>query len=104
MPTKSGKSPKPRPALYRPLDAALFRTPLLPADDYRALSEGAVKDGVSGHQTEGEHPVLEKFRDPVVQLAMAVGSLSLYNACKRALDQGLPLEGRLKGRLLRYLI
>jgi thiopeptide-type bacteriocin biosynthesis protein len=79
-----------RSKLYRPLDAGLFRAPLLPFEQYLA----------------GFEPHAEGFgamRDPGVRLALLVGSRSVFEGWERAERAGRVPDG-LRGKTLRYLI
>jgi thiopeptide-type bacteriocin biosynthesis protein len=73
---------------YRALDFVLIRTPLLPVEDYRALSAGL--------------NLLDGPRADAVRLALEVGSPHLTDALARPL-RGADADRR-DGRLLRYLI
>jgi C1A family cysteine protease len=91
-------------ALYRPLDWALVRAPLLPIEDYLALQPTADEPGE--RQSGSDHGKnLQRLlgADAKIAAAVAVGSPSLFDALERS---GLTGEGaeRRSAKLLRYLI
>ena len=90
-----------RQPLYEPLDWAIVRAPLLPAEAYLAVSctapsGGAEKGGRSA--SEARLPA-----DPAVRAALAVGSGNLYEALTRNGASGKD-DPESAGKLLRYLI
>jgi len=90
--------------LYDPLGWALIRAPLLPVEAYRGLSEHATSTDHHGWPTSVKGPPYRRqLRDPHIRTAIAVGSLSLFNALERSVTVGLP-DCRFAGKLLRYLI
>src|SRR5262249_40535583 len=88
---------KREPAHYEPLDHFLIRTPALPVEVYRSLSESACLDdplaAVDATATRS-----------LVECALAVGSHDLLGALERARARGRPPASRARGRLLRCLI
>ena len=97
-------TPRSERPLYDPLGWALVRAPLLPIETYRALG-----DHVSGRGEQGPpapvkgSPLPRLLRAPRIRTALAVGSVSLFDALERSVTVGDP-DCRLAGKLLRYLI
>ncbi|MFF9091000.1 lantibiotic dehydratase [Streptomyces sp. NPDC014991] len=89
--TAHGHSRRAKPPLYRPLDWAMVRAPLLPADALAAL-------GGAADEAETLSPA-----DPLVRLAIEVGSPDLATALHRTRPDD-PAARRVRGKLARYLI
>ena len=94
-----------RGSLYEALDWSLLRTPLFPIEVFLALDQDG---GISLLQADSSDPakdlpLLPRYFDSRMRTALAVGSVSLYEALERAdgsVDEGSPLARK----LLRYLI
>ena len=81
-----------QPPLYEAMDFAIVRTPLLPVEAFLSLQS-----------PQDQHALL---KDPRVQKAVAVGSISLSHALQRIEGAGLSQkdEERAMAKLLRYQI
>lgn len=80
-------------ALYEPLDWVMVRTPLLPVEDYLALTAGPIATA----------PGTALPAAPHIQRALAVGAGDLFQALERPAADA-KAERRLSSSLLRYLI
>ncbi|MFT3776552.1 MAG: lantibiotic dehydratase family protein [Minicystis sp.] len=85
--TPSSRNKGANELLFRPLETALLRAPLLSVDHYRALSGDAPSD----------------LDDPRVRLALLIGSRTLFEALERDRASGHRDE-RTRSKLLRFLI
>ena len=95
----SSKSAARRRPLYKPLEWALVRAPLLPVETYLALGQPPVDECANGkHAPDARLPA-----DPRICAALAVGGGNLYDVLSRAdaSGNGDPDAG---AKLLRYLI
>src|SRR5581483_11849741 len=93
-PTASDQRP-----LYAPLDRLMVRTPLLPVSAYETLRHEPCAHGGTSPSLM-QHPLL---REPAVRRALAVGSLSLFEALERPTSGERDLAHR-EEKALRYLI
>jgi lantibiotic biosynthesis protein len=86
------KPTTPEPPLYRALDFAMVRTPLLPVEAYLSL--------------KSDEDQFALLKDPRVRRAVAVGSVSLLHALDRFEQSALTKKDaeRLRAKLLRYQI
>lgn len=110
-PVQARTSSIPQRTLYRPLGFALFRTPLLPIESFEELCglHEIVQFGTSLCHDEDWQERIRLLSSSAVQLALAIGSTSLYEALQRRSQT--PPTGRklrkarqLRSKLLRYLI
>ncbi|CAN5687371.1 lantibiotic dehydratase [soil metagenome] len=93
--TNAKKSKQIRTGLYEPLSFFAFRAPLLPIEDYLALStDSAAID-------RNIHALID--RDPRIKRALMVGSPSLYRAWEKG-DPVEQLDEKVRSKLLRFLI
>jgi thiopeptide-type bacteriocin biosynthesis protein len=90
-----------RQPLYEPLDWAIVRAPLLPAEAYLALSRPAPDEAVEECGTSA--PEARLPADPAVRAALAVGSGNLYDTLIRD-GASAKDDPESAGKLLRYLI
>ena len=95
------KSQRRRQPLYEPLDWAIVRAPLLPADAYLALSRRPPIGGTEERRRSALEARLPA--DPAVRAALAVGSGNLYDTLIRYGASGKD-DPESAGKLLRYLI
>jgi thiopeptide-type bacteriocin biosynthesis protein len=99
----ASKSAARRRPLYKPLDWALVRAPLLPVEAYLALNHTTGADEASGRPNIKPAPDDRLPDDPRIRAALAIGGGNLYDALSRAnpADKGDPDAA---AKLLRYLI
>lgn len=92
-----------REPLYEPLEFVLMRAPLLPVESYCALSGPPDTDPTTEMPSIDREACSLLPADSAIRLALAVGSLSIFQALERTTpsDTG---AFRLIGKLLRYLI
>ncbi len=84
-------------AIYKALDFAVIRAPLLPIEDWVELAE---------HNNNGLEPTFQEevfSRNADIRRALLIGSSSLYSALQRTLTSDRKAAGRTQ-KLLRYLI
>ena len=96
---EKAKSQTRRQPLYEPLDWAIVRAPLLPADAYLALSRPVA----DAQECQRSAPVARLPADPAIRAALAVGSGNLYDTLIRDGNSGKD-DPESAGKLLRYLI
>jgi hypothetical protein len=102
-PKASAGSAGRRQPLYRPLQWALVRAPLLPVESYLALGRAAADD-CAGADTNGKQaPDARLPADPRVRAALAVGGGNLYDVLSRT-DRSGKSDPETAPKLLRYLI
>jgi len=95
----ASKSAARRRPLYKPLDWALVRAPLLPVEAYLALGQPP-----AGGFANGKHaPDARLPDDPRICTALAVGGGNLYDVLSRA-DASGKSDPDAGAKLLRYLI
>jgi thiopeptide-type bacteriocin biosynthesis protein len=89
--------------LYKPLEWALVRAPLLPVEAYLALNRAAADDDTGDRPNGKQAPAAHLPDDPCIRAALAVGGGNLYDALSHAdpADRGDPDAA---AKLLRYLI
>lgn len=83
-------------SFYRAIETVLFRVPLLPIERYHQLASNEKADEEDSYDS-----ILQCLDEPLVRLALVVGSRPLVDAIERAGDQ--PKPDVLK-KLLRYFI
>lgn len=93
-----------RESLYRTSDYLTVRAPLLPIDAYlRLAGPGPGGPSHGGQEASGNDECALMPGDAGVQLALLVGSRSLFDSLKAGSGRGKGAT-RLRGKLLRYLI
>jgi thiopeptide-type bacteriocin biosynthesis protein len=90
------KRPRTPQGFFDPLEWAVMRAPLLPIESYLALADEDSPANIHW-RTEGDHAVPA---DPLVKLALSVGSGQLVDA----LDRRGGSDPDVRGKLLRYQI
>lgn len=95
----ASKSAARRRPLYKPLDWALVRAPLLPVEAYLALGQPPVGGCAKGKHT----PDSRLPDDPRICTALAIGGGNLYDVLSRA-DASGKSDPDAGAKLLRYLI
>ena len=70
--------------LYKPLEWALVRAPLLPVEAYLSLNHATVDDDAGERPNRKQPPAARLPDDPRICAALAVGGGNLYDALNRA--------------------
>src|SRR5215469_481947 len=102
-PRASARSTARRQPLYKLLEWALVRAPLLPIEAYLALNQTGADDATSECPNGKRAPDARLPDDPQVCAALAVGGGNLYDVLSRAGPSG-KADPEASAKLLRYLI